>query len=885
MADINEILGRNINSIKELKAAIGELQNSLIGVDTSTEEFKATSEKLAAAQAELNKVTRAGKDDNIAARDSLVGMQREYKALYDQYKMLTEEQRNSDFGKNMAKGLEALSDKINDTKKEVGNFTSNIGRYAQGATEAFSQMGISLGALQTPMKLAAGGAKTLGAALKGLIANPVGAFIMAIVVAFKALNAIAERVKKAINDNEESSNRLREAMATFRPVIDAVSNAFDFLGKVVVRVIEGLTKVAGAIMSIIPGMKQAIQSHKDLAKATNDLTKAQREASVENSKKTAEIERLREEASAVEDVTKKRRLLEEAKALQAEVDQKNIELAQEELRIMTEYGEKTANSAEENEKLAAAQKKVNDAIAQGEKNQRMYNKQLNSTVTTTSSAGKAVDEYKKKAQELYEQLIEDSKDEITKLTEKYQKEKKLLEKYHLDTTLLDKKYEKERTKIYQDTAADKYRERLKAYETDIDAEKRHNDNLAQLDKKGFETRIKQLTQLQYDLLGLKTFWGTAKENSQLFEEFFNAGNWSAIPDSFKDFPEVLEGLHTSLIKLQKDYGITIENAQDLEDNLQIVGQAILDFWEDYVVATIDKRLNDLDWTQLQEEMTMMFGNFDPAAIAVEKARNSYDYLETEKQILQEELAVWVGTYDKKVELMKRLHDVQEELLTRQAELQELNAERTTQMTESLIDMMDRTTRAMNTWRSTRESVIDSEVKAGKISEAEANKQKKRLLELEKVETAFAIATIAADAASGLFNVWKGYVTETTLINPQTAAATGPAAAGTLAALNAKSLVSAIAKSVGLAATASAQIAAARGKYVSDSNNFRAETGGGSSVGVAAAPMLIDSTPYSYTRTVQTTEEEDRLNAPIWVSVEDISSALNRQVIVRDESSF
>ena len=106
MATINEILGKNIDSIKALKTEIKSLQDSLIGLDAESQEFKDTSYKLAAAQDELTKVTRAGKEENIAAKDSIVGMQQEYKKLYDTYKMLTDEQRNSDFGKNMAASLE-----------------------------------------------------------------------------------------------------------------------------------------------------------------------------------------------------------------------------------------------------------------------------------------------------------------------------------------------------------------------------------------------------------------------------------------------------------------------------------------------------------------------------------------------------------------------------------------------------------------------------------------------------------------------------------------------------------------------------------------------------------------------------------------------------------
>ena len=128
--------------------------------------------------------------------------------------------------------------------------------------------------------------------------------------------------------------------------------------------------------------------------------------------------------------------------------------------------------------------------------------------------------------------------------------------------------------------------------------------------------------------------------------------------------------------------------------------------------------------------------------------------------------------------------------------------------------------------------------------------------------------------------------ETGTINPQTAAAAGPGAAVALGALNTKSLVSAIAKTASLAATAAAQIAAARNGQIASNNNFAAEGGGGGgSVSVGATPALIDTTPYTYSRTVQTAEEEDRLNAPIFVTVTDIEEGLGHKATVTNESSF
>lgn len=240
MASINEILGKQINSVKELKDEIKNLQNSLIGVDTTSEQYKTTAAQLAAAQDELTKVTKAGKEENLAAKDSIIGMQQEYKKLYEQYRLLNEEQRNSDFGKNMAASLETLSSKLNETKQGVGNFKDNIGRYTQSVTEAFNNMGVSVGALQGPLKTATTGFKGLNTVMK---ANPIGL----VVAALTALVAIFMKVKDAIGQNEELQMRYNEAMAKFKPIADAVGNALEWLADKLVTFVEWIGKATQRI--------------------------------------------------------------------------------------------------------------------------------------------------------------------------------------------------------------------------------------------------------------------------------------------------------------------------------------------------------------------------------------------------------------------------------------------------------------------------------------------------------------------------------------------------------------------------------------------------------------------------------------------------------------
>ena len=906
-SNLEQILGRNIDSVKSLKTAIKELQDSMVGLDTDSQEYKDTASKLSAAQNALNATTKAGIEANLAAKDSIVGMQKEYNNLYDAYKKLSDEQRNSDIGKSMAKSLSNLSETINNSKKEVGNFTSNIGQYAQGATEAFNNMGISLGALQTPMKLASGGAKTLGASLKALIANPVGATIMAIVVAFKAFQAIAERVKQAIQDNEETQNRLTEAMSVFRPVLDGISNAFDFLAKLTVKVIEGFSKVAEKVMSIIPGMKKAIDSHKDLAKATNDLTKAERENSIILSQKQSEVETLRAEAAAATDATEKQQLLEEAKAKQMEIDQEYVNMAQEELRIMEEYAAKTANDAEANDKLAAAQKKVNDAIATGQKHQKEFNEQLKATTNEIKSQTSAEnDKWEDEKEELkkFNDEYEDSLKTREELTnEHYDRLLELAKKHNEDTTNIEKSRQKELNKIRLEGLSQSRQDFNESVQLDLQSGNKVSAIEKQIDdltdeEKGALVKIEAINKMvnaryhslsdqsKYDRTSMETLDNTmdyAQEKAKEWVDFINKNHFEALGDEDQE-------LKDAVAELNAEFGLSITTLTNLETASDTVKLKIKKLRGELQEALVDEETSKDAEAQLEGLIkTVTYDTYEGYQAYVKEQNRKA--LETEKTAIEEQLANFQGTEQQKLEMMQRYYEIvaemrqqdyEDEKAKQEAleEFRQLRKARLDEMFESLIDMTDKMASSLSSYKSTRESVIDSEVKAGKISEEEGKRRKDRLLKLEKLERDFAIATIAADAASGIFKIWKGWATETGEINP----ASSHGNAVVLAGLNAASTLSAVAKSASLAATATAQIAAAKGKYIVAENNMIGENGGAGG-GVGATPALINSTPYEYTRTIQTTEEEERLNAPIFVTVTDIEEGLAHRATVTDESSF
>ena len=889
--NLNEVLDRDIKSVKELRAAIKEYQDALVGADSESQEYKDTTDKLRVAQDELKNVTKAGREGVIQYADSIAGLEKQYREMYNAYRQFSEEYRNSAEGMAKAEELKALSEKLNNLKKDVGNYKDNIGRYAESVMDAFSKMGGSVGNLVGPFKTATQGITAFNTALK---TNPIGAVITLIMT----LVSIVKQLSSSIKDNEESQMRLNRAMASFQPIIDATKNAMDKVGQSIVTVVEFLGKVIDKIrvakaaftdfIGITKGAKDAVKEqqkvYQDLAKSVNDLTLKKREYQKANAEDKAEVERLREEASETDNLIEKKRLLQEAKDKQAEIDQRNIEIAKEELRILEEQGALTANSAEENEKLAAAVAKVSEAEAAAAANMRQFNKQLSTVGKAATSAASGMKNYREEAKKLYQESLENTKSEVQKLTEKYDKEKKLLEKYHYDTTQLTKKYNTDINKLYEEAAKTAAEKASKIY---VDAAKRR------ISGNEFAALASELqTQLDGVLLNVRQMEAKKKEYDEFMKNFLSIdlATKEGIQQA-KDFvTEINEVLGT---EIQFPPKINEQSMAEFRDNLQNA-EKIFELTIKRMNATAER--TDLERTlanKINGEMGTLQEKIDSLRLFNPDQENQrLEYLE---QITTQELEIEKRHYEKVLELenlsdeermeaRQNLYAVLEEMRARDIDLEQLNAERTANVWADAFGSFDTITNSITSIANSYKTLMNAEIQSGKLTEKEAKKKKKAMIDLEKTILAVSVAQIAASTAAGIMDVWKGYAQERAN-NAVAAAASTVASPAVLAALNAKSLASAILQTVGLGANAVAQIAAARGGYVSSVSNLRDDGGSASAAASVSVPTEIDSTPYTYSRTLQTAEEEDRLNQPIWVSVTDIESGLQNRVKVSDETSF
>ena len=181
-----------------------------------------------------------------------------------------------------------------------------------------------------------------------------------------------------------------------------------------------------------------------------------------------------------------------------------------------------------------------------------------------------------------------------------------------------------------------------------------------------------------------------------------------------------------------------------------------------------------------------------------------------------ELAEFKGTQDQKLELLENYYAVLEEIYNRQHAVEELHAERTREIWDAAFEHFDAWTNSLDSVLGAIGNVMQAEIDSGKLTEKEAKKKERTLKALEKVQLAVAVANIAANTAAGIMDVWRGYAAELP-VNAATAAATGPLTAPAVkAALDGKSLATAIIRTTTIGAQGTAQLAAAIGGYISKS---------------------------------------------------------------------
>ena len=486
--------GYSFKSLGDAKKYIDRLRASLIDLDETSEDYAERVDEIDKVQDKLNKAMKATGDRTKDAEGSYNALSKQMSELKKAFKATNDEAERE----VLAKQIVNINDQLKEMDASIGNYQRNVGNYEAAFTDGLLNIAAKVKALSDPMALATKGVNALGKAFKALITNPVGAFIMVIVGAVKAL-------KKGFEQSETATNSLKRAFSALQPVMNTISNVFTGFAKIVGNIAEkaipalvnGLQKAGGWMMTLlnkigivsderleaynksIEVQKEAIKTTQELTDREIALTERKRKFQVNEAKAEMEVAELRSKATNKDKYTAKERqkFLNDAIAKEGEINKEKLAIAQEEYDIMKKRSELTDNDAATNDALAAAsanlyntkkeyyekeRELVSQLQAAGQELSAEEKKRLGEAKKNAENAEEIKKEELKKAEEIKERaelsLLSNKDRELKILEKKYNEEKALLEKYKQDTTKLTEEYEKKKQEIINSNGLDKAKE-------------------------------------------------------------------------------------------------------------------------------------------------------------------------------------------------------------------------------------------------------------------------------------------------------------------------------------------------------------------------------------------------------------------------------------------
>lgn len=346
-------------------------------------------------QTNLTAAVQTSKKTNADYADSLDGMRAKLNDMQKAYATLTKAQRESAEGKEFLRAIAEQDKAVKGLEQSIGDARRNVGDYEGAIKRALPAIGNFSDGIEKATgimeALGTGGAKAMKGLVSGLgnatkaalkfIATPIGAVLAAVVAAVALLSAGFKKLQEAFAKNDTAGTQWAKLMASFEPIIDGISRAFDKLA-------IGIGKVAERLANWIGSNNDAAKAAQDLVIAVDDLEQAERDYTINSAERNKQIAELRAKATQTEKYSAEERIaaLNEAMELEKQnlEDQKNI--AAERLRILEETAKKESDTSDETaNKIAQARAALYQAEEQYYSGTRRLLAQLNSAEKEVAS--------------------------------------------------------------------------------------------------------------------------------------------------------------------------------------------------------------------------------------------------------------------------------------------------------------------------------------------------------------------------------------------------------------------------------------------------------------------------------------------------------------------
>lgn len=226
-------------------------------------------------------------------------------------KMSEAQRTTSKEGQDLTEQTKALSDKLKELEKSVGDNRRNVGNYAESVKDGILQtqgLSGSTGALVGQMKSGITGVQAFNAALK---ANPI-IFVVSLVLTLIGI------IEKLMKRNSELATSLQAAFAPFKVIfgrlLDWITGLFEGVAFLLENLAKGVTRLLDKLGLISEETKKAAAEGARLAGETQRIYQAETAALVPMERMRREMEELKTLAADQNKTTAERtKLLEQAR--------------------------------------------------------------------------------------------------------------------------------------------------------------------------------------------------------------------------------------------------------------------------------------------------------------------------------------------------------------------------------------------------------------------------------------------------------------------------------------------------------------------------------------------------------------------------------------------
>lgn len=301
-------------------------------------------------------------EDSKSYADTLNGQRQRLNDLTKAYDSLDESMRDSSAGQAFRDQIREQSEAIQQLEEATNRHQRNVGNYPKTITSiipGFDKMNGVLDKLGTSMEeMSTNGGKAFSNLGKNVITFGKAFITPPIAVITAVLSAIVLVVTKVVDafkKNDDAMTALQRAFSVFQPVIDITNKAFEGLATVLAKVVTVAADAVNAVMSLIPGYKEAAAEADKLVVEQDKLEDVEREYTINSAKRNKDIAKLRDEAAASGDPSVRMKKMQEAINLEAKNLEDEKKIKEKQLELLEKKAKKEADTSDEmKNKIAAA---------------------------------------------------------------------------------------------------------------------------------------------------------------------------------------------------------------------------------------------------------------------------------------------------------------------------------------------------------------------------------------------------------------------------------------------------------------------------------------------------------------------------------------------------